>query len=294
MKTLVIVMAGDSSLHEKFAPGRKFELWVCYWGDDDTVAARYERSCDRLFRIKGQKWALVREIGKQARTLALPQFSSYDYVFLPDDDIEFPNGAADIERAFEFASEIKADIYQPAVANENLTKEATRRIEGAVCHAATSVEIMMPCFTGEVFEQSVLRLLHVNGYVKVGWGLELLFVRMAESFLNRPVRTFVLDDVPAIHTRPVRSGPSAYAVGENENFISPVHEACPMRELARFTTRDAATTFEFPMSDSYVDWARVDRKMDDISNARMLLKASRKKTIRAKLIAWVMLGSRRG
>ena len=294
MKTLVIVMAGDSSLHEKFASGRKFELWVCYWGDDDTVAARYERSCDRLFRIKGQKWALVREIGKQARTLALPQFSSYDYVFLPDDDIEFPNGAADIERAFEFASEIKADIFQPAIANENFSWEPTRRIKDAACHAATCAEIMMPCFTGEVFEQAVLRLLHVNGHVRVGWGLEVPFVRMAESFLDRPVRTFVLDDVPAIHTRPVRTGLSAYVVGEDESFLSPVHEAYPMRELARFTSRDAAATFEFLMSDSYIDWASVDRKMDDISDARLLLKASRKNTIRARLIALVMLGSRRG
>jgi len=292
MTNLVIVMAGDGSLHEHFTSGRAFELWVCYWGDDDAVAARFEESCDRFFRIKGQKWALVREIGKTAREQGLPPFSGYDYVFLPDDDIEFPNGAADITRAFELAGDIRADMFQPAITNESYSWEASRRLTDAVCHATTYAEIMMPAYSGAIFEECVLRILHLDGYLQVGWGLEPSVVRLAESWFDRPVRTFVLDDVPVVHARPLRTGTSAYDRGWAEAFLTPFFEGLLMREVARFASREAAANFEFQMSDNYVDWPRVEQHMQDVSAARRLLRASKKRTLRAAMLALVMRGSR--
>ncbi len=41
-------MAGDRSLHETYAVDRDYELWVIYFGDDEGVAERYARTCDRL------------------------------------------------------------------------------------------------------------------------------------------------------------------------------------------------------------------------------------------------------
>jgi hypothetical protein len=116
VRNLVIVMAGDASLHEAYAADRDFELWVCYWGSDAGVAARYRETCNRFFALKGQKWALVRDLGRLARDQDLPPFADYDYVFLPDDDIAFPGNAADITNAFQLAREIGADCFQPAIA----------------------------------------------------------------------------------------------------------------------------------------------------------------------------------
>ena len=49
-RDLVIVMAGNGSLHVEYAENRNFDLWVIYYGDDDEVAARYAASADRLWR----------------------------------------------------------------------------------------------------------------------------------------------------------------------------------------------------------------------------------------------------
>jgi len=42
-RNLVIVMAGDGSLHETYARDRDFELWVCYWGRDRREPALRDR-----------------------------------------------------------------------------------------------------------------------------------------------------------------------------------------------------------------------------------------------------------
>lgn len=279
MPSLVIVMAGDHSLHEEYAADRDFELWVCYWGDDDAVARRFEQGCDRLFRIKGQKWALVRDLGRIAREQGLPAFSSYDYVFLPDDDIAFPGGAADISKAIALASEIRADIFQPAVSNEYYSWETTRHVDGAACRAATVVEIMMPAYSGDIFERCVLPLLHVHAHVRAGWGIEPLITRFAETVQHRAIRIFVLDATPAIHVRPVGAGTSAYDIGMDEAFLIPLALGLPMLELARFETARAAAEYDFPASDDLIRWAVVEKHLRRVRGARYLNTLSRQKGV---------------
>ena len=62
-RDLVVVMAGNGSLHVEYAENRNFDLWVIYYGDDDAVAARYAASADRLWRRKGMKIHLARYDG---------------------------------------------------------------------------------------------------------------------------------------------------------------------------------------------------------------------------------------
>ena len=284
MKNLVIVMAGDGSLHESYTASREFDLWVCFWGDDDEVADRFKQGCDRFFRVKGQKWALVREFGRIAREQQLPAFSSYEYVFLPDDDIEFPGGAADISKAIALAGKIGADVFQPAISNEYFYWEATRRLEGSVCHAATAVEIMMPAYSGVIFERCVLPLLHIHAHVRAGWGIELPITRFAETVQNRAVRTFVLDAVPAVHTRPLGAGTSSYALGWDEAFLIPLAAGNPIKELARFETAEEAADYEFPASDDAICWASLEKHLRRVRGARRLHMLARRKNILSYII----------
>lgn len=279
MNNLVIVMAGDGSVHEGYARNREFELWVCYWGESDVVAERYAQSCDRLFRFKGQKWALARSVGQVAGEKRPGTFSSYDYVFLLDDDIEFAGGASSVKRTLELAQAVGADIFQPAIANEHSSPGwgATLRIPDTVCHATTIVEIMMPGFSGEIFERCVLPLLHVNGHVTTGWGIEPLVARFAEYVLGRPVRTFVIDEVPAIHTRPVGQGTSTYDVGADEAFLYPISIGTRMKELRRFRSIGDAAQFNFPSMDSVVDWPAVNKHMLRVRGSRRIHELARQK-----------------
>lgn len=286
MKNLVIVMAGNESLHEKYAADREFELWVCFWGDNQKIADRFRQSCDRFFAIKGQKWALVREVGRVAREQQLPAFSSYDYVFLPDDDIEFPGGAAGITGAFALAQEIDADIFQPAIANEHFSPkwEPTLRVGGAVCHATSIVEIMMPCYRGEIFERCVLPLLHIHGYMTVGWAVAPLVARFAEAIYHRPVRTFVLDETAAVHTRAVGAGASAYSVGRDEAFLTPFSSGLRINELGRFRSRADAVAYTFPMTDDLIDWRAVEKHSALVRGARRINEARSQKGIQTFIL----------
>lgn len=282
MTDLVIVMAGDGSLHERFAAGRAFELWVCYFGNDAAVADRMAAGCDRLIRKKGQKWELVRAIGA-----ATPGgFAHYDHVFLPDDDIAFDGGAEDIARAFKLARAIGADMFQPTIANEHVSPgwAATRQNDGVLCRAVTLVENMMPAFTGEVFAGAVLPLLHLQPHVVSGWGTEAQFVRLAEAVLGRPPRVFALDALPAIHTRPLGSGPADYAAGRDELFITPLARGLTMSDLARFADEAAAAGFVFPPTDETINRAEMERQLRRLRGARLLSEKARDKSLAGLLL----------
>lgn len=288
MRNLVVVMAGDDSLHEQYTSGRDFELWVCYWGDDRAIASRYRQTCDRFFELKGQKWALVREIGRIARRDGFRAFSEYDYVFLPDDDIAFPGGPSGISDAFALAKEIGADVFQPAITNENVSWEPTARVPGCLCRATNVVEIMMPAYSGEVFESCVLPVLHVHIYINVGWGLEPLIARLGEAMRHRPIRTFVLDNAPAIHTRPVGQGTTAHSVGLDEAFMNPLSTGRMIREFARFTDAREAYGFEFPEMNESIDREAIEKHLWLVHGTRELYEMTREKGLASYVLKRLM------
>ncbi|MBZ0089422.1 MAG: hypothetical protein K8H90_03480 [Thermoanaerobaculia bacterium] len=281
MRNLVIVMAGDESLHERYAAGRDFELWVCYYGEDAAVAERYRQGSDRFFAGKGYKWTLVSEVGRLAREQGLPPMSDYGYVFLPDDDIDFPGGAVALSEAFALARQIGADSFQPAIANDYVSWQVTRQVAGASCRATNIVEIMAPAYSGEVFEKAVLPILHVHPHLEAGWGLEPLIARLAEALLHRPPRTFVLDATPAIHTRPVSTGSRLHRLGRAEKFALPVAVATKMVALARFDRPEAAVAYRFPAQDTLLDRQAMRDRVAELGVLRRFLDVLRSRSYKA-------------
>jgi hypothetical protein len=279
---LVIVMAGNESLHERFAKDRDFQLWVCYWGGDDEVADRYRKTCDRLISAKDEKWALLRNLRWIDDPGGDPPFSRYDYVLLLDDDLEFPGGAADISRAFNLASEIRADIFHPAVANEHYTSEVTHRLPGYLCHATNVIDQMATGYTAEVFRLCVLPALHALGHVRAGWGMQPVFAKAGEALVGRPMRIFMLDEISTIHTRPVGKGSASHQLGYDEAFLLP--QAYPMMELARFCDAAEAARYEFPFLEMTADLTDRDRKLALIRRARVLIRMSMQKRLLGRMI----------
>lgn len=199
----VIVAAGDDSLHLAFTEGRDFDLWVMYYGVDTQTARRFAEGCDRFFDRQGLKWDLLRSLAGLHLDGSKSVFSGYRYIFLPDDDLAFPNGAGDISLLFESAAEIDADVFQPAIANRHWSWEATARRPDSHCRAVNIAEIMMPGYRARIFTDVILPLLYASPHIRAGWGLETLIERFSGVLLRRPVRTFVLDHLSVIHTRPV-------------------------------------------------------------------------------------------
>jgi hypothetical protein len=209
-KNLVIVPAGDSSLHtEWLAAERSYDLWVIYYGKDQARARRYRDSSDRFFQGAGLKIQLARNfILSELFFQSKMDFTKYEYIWFPDDDIRFPDGSVGLEKLFDLARRLEADVYQPAIENEHYSWEATRRIPGAVCHRTNTVEVMAAGYSGEVFSGAYLPAIHTLDFMKSGWGLEPIWMKLGEALLRRPLRTFVIDCCPIIHTRPVGTGDS--------------------------------------------------------------------------------------
>lgn len=240
-RDLVVVMAGDQSLHPSWSEGRDFDLWVVYYGDSPEVAEAYKAGCDRFWTRKGLKIELIRSVLlEQVRFEEKFDFTRYRYVFLPDDDIRFEGGASAIRDLFATAESLSADMFQPAVKNDLVSFAATRVMDGAVCHAVNWVENMMPGYRSDLFVSAYLGGVHALEYMKSGWGSELVAAKLAEAHLGRGVRAYVIDSCPAVHTRPVGSNSRVHEVGRDEGFLVPQLDYNPLQTLFGFRTFEAA------------------------------------------------------
>jgi len=240
-RDLVVVMAGDRSLHEAIAPDRTYDLWVIYYGDSEETAKRYAASADRFWRRKGLKIDLCRQVLLEEVLLGEGfDYSAYRYVFLPDDDIRFERGAQDVAALFVAAQALDADVFQPAVQNEHVSFQGTRQIAGAACHTVNWVENMMPAYRSDLFRSAFLGGIHALEFLKSGWGLEIVAAKLAEVALGRGLRAYVIDACPAIHTRPVGGNGMVHEIGRDEEFLLPQLTYNQLRAHVAFASFEAA------------------------------------------------------
>lgn len=239
-RNLVIVPAGDKSLHIEYANTyREFDLWVIYFGSDKAVQDSFSKSADRLIAIKGMKLELIRKIFVEGVLFERSyDLSKYKYIMFPDDDIHFPRGAESINYLFRMAEIVRADIFQPAIANPNYSWTCTLQVPGAFCHRVNMAEVMMPGFSYEVLTRGFLPAIHTMNFMKSGWGIEAITMRLSEAQLRRPLRTFVLDCVPVIHTRPPGQNSEVRNAGAAELAYIPQFRTDPPRTTRIYHSRD--------------------------------------------------------
>lgn len=198
-KNLIIVRAGDDSLHPGWLAGRarrRFELLVSYYG---TTPGRYQDHVDYYHATPGPRWPAHREICERHWGLV----ERFEYVAFACDDLQAD--AAVWERIFALCRRYRLDLAQPAV-------------EGYVSHPITQprpdcrlrytnfVEIMCPVF----HRAALARVRGTLAESVSGWGLDFLWPLL----LPHPAyRLAVLDAVRVRHTRPVSVGPLRSALG---------------------------------------------------------------------------------
>jgi len=192
-RNLVIVRAGDGSLHPCWLHGRARRTWdlvVSYFGDDP---ARFREADVVRIDGKGPKWPAL-----QALLAARPDLvQGYDYVWLPDDDIDC-DGAA-IDRLFAAMRRHRLVLAQPALTpRSHFSWTVTLRHPFARLRFTNFVEIMVPCFEREF----LMRVVPTMGETLSGWGLDLVWPAMAGAAADRVA---IIDTVAVTHTRPVGS-----------------------------------------------------------------------------------------
>lgn len=197
-RNLVVLRAGDASLHERWLAGqvpRTWDLVVSYFGDDPH---RYR--ADDVLRLdrKGPKWPALHHV----LTVDLAEIlDDYDYVWLPDDDLA--TDTASINALFEYAARYQLSLSQPALTEDSYyTHEITlvdRRFE---LRYTNFVEIMAPCFGREFLR----RALPTFDATQTGWGLDFHWPRLVADQWS----IAIVDAVTVRHTRPL-GGPNLTA-----------------------------------------------------------------------------------
>ena len=194
-RNLIILRAGDSSLHEAWfdpvKPGsRTWDLAISYYGASPD---RIGQSGDHFHHFPGSKWAgLVDFLENFGREIA-----RYDFVWLPDDDLA--TSSRNIDEFFSVVRSAQLDVAQPALTRGSYrSHRITRRRVLCEYRLTDFVEIMAPCFSA----RSLPLYTPTFSENESGWGLEWLWLDIARRHGHR---MGIVDRSPVRHTRPVGS-----------------------------------------------------------------------------------------
>ena len=194
-RNLVIVRAGNNSLHPEWLKGdqpRNWDIVVNYFGDDPD---KYRESDVVRIDSKGPKWPALGELIQSN-----PAFvSDYDYIWLPDDDLLATK--ADINRFFDLVRSYKLEAAQPSLTWDSYYSHiSTLRNNMTRIRFTNYVEVMAPCLSSEMLRKSSP---HFSSNLS-GWGLDYFWSSLADDPLNHIA---IIDEVTVRHTRPV-GGPN--------------------------------------------------------------------------------------
>ncbi len=208
-RNLVIVRAGDNSLHPGWLAGgddRSWDIVVNYYGDQPAL---YRQPDVERIDSKGPKWpALQRLLEENPRFLL-----DYDYIWLPDDDLA--TTCQEIDRLFAIMASEDLKVAQPSLSQSSYFGHLTTLHNGNFRIRYTNyVEVMAPCLAAAVLAKAV-PLLNTN---LSGWGLDFLWQKLVDQPATQMA---ILDEVQVRHTRPV-GGPNYQML--RERGVSPWDE----------------------------------------------------------------------
>jgi len=188
-RNLVIVRAGDSSLHPGWLHCRKprnWDLLISYFGEN---ADAFRSSGVSRVDGKGPKWPILKAVIAERAD----EIIRYEYVFLPDDDLECDGDS--ITQLFEVCKQVGLALAQPSLSLDSFASHGiTLHNKSSVVRFTNYVEIMAPCF-----HQTALRLcLDTFDENITGWGIDILW---AALIAEQGWRLGIVDDVQVRHTR---------------------------------------------------------------------------------------------
>lgn len=198
-KYLVIVRAGDSSLHPTWLEGTTNRTWdlivhsygaKCPWTDEEGVEVIRATGSD----IAGPKMRAMHSLYQQRRS----EFLTYDYICFADDDL-----AASVERfnlMFSMCEHFGLELAQPALTHDSHMGNwgITMENRSFLLRYTNFVEIMCPVFSRAFLELCAPTFLENM----TGYGLDILW----SSWVSTPWKSGILDACPVRHTRPSFSG----------------------------------------------------------------------------------------
>ena len=191
---LVVVRAGDQSLHPRWTSARAARDWdliVSYFGEDPH---RFRGDGEIRIDDEGVKWE-----GLHALLSRDDRWRRYDYVWFPDDDLATDQPT--ISAFFRHVVELRLALAQPALSwASHVAHRVTVRHPSFRARWTDFIEIMAPCFERRFLEAC----LPTFAGTLSGWGLDRVWPHLLGTHTRRSA---IVDAVEVTHTRPV-GGPS--------------------------------------------------------------------------------------
>ena len=190
-RNLVVVRAGDKSLHREWLDGttRDFDLFISYYG---TTPGRHREDADLYEARPGPKWPCLAALLQERPDLV----DRYQAFWFPDDDLS-ANGAT-IDRLFAFFRAYELCLAQPALTANSYATWNTL-FQDTRCHIRYTgfVEIMAPLFSRRALEVCARTFAESPS----GWGLDWVWPTLCRrAGLGRIA---IVDATPVRHTRPL-------------------------------------------------------------------------------------------
>jgi hypothetical protein len=214
-KYLVVVRAGDSSLHPTWLQGdveRNWDLIVhsfgkeCPWQNEEGVEI-IRATGDDVF---GPKMRAMHSLYDKRKN----EFLSYDFVCFPDDDLAM--SLETMNMLFTMCDHFGLDFAQPALTHDSYMASWGITMENSsfLLRYTNFVEIMIPVFSRAHLQRCAPTF---NENVS-GYGLDILW----SSWVESPWKIGILDACPVRHTRAAFSGQLYKAFAERG--VSPDQE----------------------------------------------------------------------
>lgn len=217
---LVICRVDARSIHRSWLGDprtRSYDVWLDCFGDGEGA---WEGEPARV--SVGQNTTKFRRI--QAFARERPELRSYEYVWLPDDDVRLD--PAGLEALFATMRAHGLDLAQPALLRGSHTSHlVTLQHSGFQLRYTNFVEMMAPAFSGRALATCL------EGFSDnvSGLGMDLAWSTM----LGRPRdRIAVIDAIGMAHTRPVGVAPDVWWAKLGLTLEGEVSRICERRGVA--------------------------------------------------------------
>jgi hypothetical protein len=199
-KKLIFSAVGDKSFHKKWLDkNQDFDVMLVYYGNNAEISNDYQKDCNYFFQEKtNSKFAILQKILIEN----LDIFNKYDYVWVPDDDLDI--SYKDIETLFSMAEEHNLWICQPSI-TENITMNFVKNKPGSVIRFVSFVEQMAPLFKRDI----LLYLGSTFDATESLWGVEHVWNALLKSPKDKIA---IIDKVSAKHMKKVGTDYSRFKI----------------------------------------------------------------------------------
>lgn len=197
MKNLIIGCVGDESLHHHWMTNGnpEFDMILIYYGDEKD---KWKNDATFYWQAKGSKWEIISKVKEYFTDV----ISSYDAIWLPDDDISI--NAKEINRLFRLFHEENLWLAQPALTSRSyISWKLLKKRPLTYLRYTNFVEVMMPMMSQSTYQQ----LAHTFSESISGWGLDFYWPKLLKYPKNKIA---VFDHICATHTRPVNTNKGFY------------------------------------------------------------------------------------